>query len=169
MKVYVASPLAFASIAREYANRVRMTETMTVCSTWHDVVTEVVDPTDEGTRRSVLIDNLSDLNQADCALAIMSKGTPRAAHAEIGYALALGKPVIWLVGPNGEGESIFTAHALVTICRRHDEVLPALYRVAEDGVDGQSCRRVRTPSYPAANAFTLAGDIAAMQPRKMAR
>lgn len=128
--VYVASPLAFAFKAREWAEILRDSG-MHVSSRWHDVVLEgAVDPLDADTRRLVLTDNLQDLRKARCVLALMSHGTPRATIGEIAYALAFGIPVVWLAGPTGQNDNIFSSHLLVTYTRSGSNALSALLTMA---------------------------------------
>ncbi|HEY3234309.1 MAG TPA: hypothetical protein VGJ84_06315, partial [Polyangiaceae bacterium] len=43
----------------------------------------------------------------DVLVALTDQGTPRGTLIEIGIALGLGKPVVWVSGKNGEGRNIF--------------------------------------------------------------
>jgi nucleoside 2-deoxyribosyltransferase len=59
--------------------------------------------------------NSAELDDADLVVAWTAAGTPRATYSEIGYALARGKPVLWLQGPNGEGSNSYDTEALVRV------------------------------------------------------
>lgn len=113
ISTYVASALSEAHVARLLVRSISAAG-LRVVSRWHDAVTPgQCDPTDPHTRWGVLTDNLADLRRADVVVAYTATGTPRATFAEIGYALCLALPVVWLIGPGGEGRCLFTAHPLV--------------------------------------------------------
>jgi hypothetical protein len=161
LNVYIACALAQAHHARDYATRLGMFESYQVVSAWHDLVTEKVDPTDAGTRREVLLNNLADLSRAHVVLALMDKGTPRATIGEAVWALAHSKPVVWLCGGDGTGRNVWDAHALVTLCDRHEQVLPALHRISMEMNESPSATRMRLPSSPpsdASGAFRAAAE-----------
>lgn len=143
VRVYIASALSQAPRAREYADHLKATGAFTICSGWHDTG-DTVDPSDEATRRDILVTNLADLARAQVVLALMAWGIPRGAHAEIGWSLAMGKPVVWFASGDGLGTSLFTAHPLVALVHSHAEVMPQLHRVACDIV----AARARLKSIP---------------------
>lgn len=87
-----------------------------IVSRWHDGQIRLVDPHDPAVRQQILRDNLSDLDAAGVVVALMDDGKPRATYAEIGYALAEGKMVLWLTRTPCESDSIaciFDAHRSV--------------------------------------------------------
>lgn len=131
LSAYLAAPLACATVDGEpqaLASTLRAAG-YAVTSRWHDmVVANEVDPTDDEKRKQILAMNLEDLDRADVVVALVDNPArePKATYGEITYALAKGKPVAWLHGPNGEGRNIFDAHALVRRCRSFQDVLGAL-------------------------------------------
>jgi hypothetical protein len=134
VSVYVAAPLAHFRFARGFANT--LTEAgFAISSSWHFAAFEddVADPTDAPTRADILAMNLSDLVRADVVVALTAQGTPRGTLCEIGWHLALCKPVVWLQGPEGQGGCIFDASPLVTIVRSESEIIDAV-RAATRGV-----------------------------------
>jgi len=116
MILYLAAPLSEARRA------CRIAELLAAhghdwCSRWHrDVVLSgaTADPgDDEAERARILAMNLEDIAKADALVVLLDRGTGRSTYAEIGYALALDKPVVWVSGPFGYGRSLFDAHPLV--------------------------------------------------------
>lgn len=123
--IYIAAPLAEAGMCCGVADACRL-QGGSVISTWHEVVYQAlqrsgVPSADPGRfetaeRRAILSVNIAELAACDTVLAITDRGLPRATFAEIGYALALGKRVVWLQGYHGAGANIFDAHPRVTKC-----------------------------------------------------
>jgi nucleoside 2-deoxyribosyltransferase len=115
VRIYVAAALGEAHVARLIAN-VLANHGYAVCSHWHGLclVSEVTDPR---ARRECLAENLADLTRCDVVVAWTAAGVPRATYGEIGYALALGKRVVWIQGERAEGACIFDADPGVVIVR----------------------------------------------------
>lgn len=89
-------------------------------SSWHSAVVAsgaTSDPDDERSRAEILSTNLADLHRADVVIALCDDGTPRATFCEIGFALAIGKRVVWVHGERGEGRNSYDAHPLVARVR----------------------------------------------------
>lgn len=120
--VYIAAPLGEARVAKMVAEELTQSG-VHVCSTWHATATGSVDPAAWGERVAVLAANLRDLEKADLVLALTAQGRPRATLSEIGYALALGREIVWLQGEAGEGGNIFDACESVTIAHTLDEAI----------------------------------------------
>lgn len=115
LRVYVAASREVAGYADKVA-KMLAERGIEVTSKWHTGQTKIVDPTDPDVRTTIVCDNLSDLQEADAVLAIMTEGSPKATYAEIGYALAEGHAVFWLGPSDGEPDPlacIFDAHPLV--------------------------------------------------------
>lgn len=134
MKIYLASPLSENDYARTWRDTL-VESGFLVVSTWHDLVTEhdARDPSDSDERASTLLRNLHELRSADVLLALMRSGIPRATNGEIGFAVALHKPVVWLAGPTSLNDNIFTAHALVQHTRSGSNALHLLMQMARGG------------------------------------
>ncbi len=134
MRVYVASALGLYGAASLWAQRIERAG-HTVVSSWHSTVYanapgyEPSDPGDEDIRVDILGTNLFDLHQADVVFALTPDASAKATYSEIGYALGLGKRVIWMHGHEGHGRNIFDCHALVTRTSDPDRVLPELRRI----------------------------------------
>ena len=131
MRVYVAAPLACASQARHWASLLR-DNCLGVTSRWHDLVLEddARDPSDDQERQEILTQNLADLSRANAVLALMQTGTPRATNCELGYALALSLPVVWLSGPTDLNTNLFSSHPMVSLTRSGSNALEILLRMA---------------------------------------
>lgn len=89
------------------------------------------DPTDKTTRRRAVTGNMAAVASSDLLVAWTVTGTPSATYAEIGAALALGKPVVWVQGPLGWGANIMDASPLVHVVLSADvtDILAAVDRV----------------------------------------
>ena len=114
MRVYVAAPLAQAVTAHAVGEMLRPEHE--AVSRWPGNVLELAadrDPSRIEDRCAVLRTNVVDLELADVVVALCHVGDGRATYAEIGYALALRLPVVWVQGGRGEGRNIFDAHDLV--------------------------------------------------------
>lgn len=66
-------------------------------------------------RAEQLAKNLSDIEQATVIVALVDLGQPRTTFADVGYGLALGKPVIWVKGQLPSQQCLFDAHASVRV------------------------------------------------------
>lgn len=113
--VYLASPLSQARACCDLAEDLLDLQIVT-CSQWHAAVVAaaaVRDPESDQTRRELLTLNLADIERADALVALVHIGEPRATLGEIGYALALRKPVVW-VSHGWRGRNLLDAHVGVT-------------------------------------------------------
>lgn len=115
LNVYMAASRDCAGEADEVAKKLREMG-VTVVSRWHDGQTKLVDPHDPNVRNKILAENLKDLRECFAVVALMRGGAPKATYAEIGWALAEGRQILW-VGPEDGAEDplacIFDAHASV--------------------------------------------------------
>lgn len=116
LAVYVAAPLACVADAAMLAVDLRNAG-HSVVSRWHAATAASEDPPDEQDRRRILTASLVDLDACEVLVALTHRGTPRATFCEVAWALALGRPVVWVCGLNDEGRNIFDAHESVTSVR----------------------------------------------------
>jgi nucleoside 2-deoxyribosyltransferase len=129
--IYLAAPLSEVESVRDWADRLRMSG-FKVCSRWHDAVeVGATDPHSRERRSRILCDNLIDLQAADVVFANTCAGVPGATLGEIGWALAMETPVVWLQPPTRRADgvrhtNIFDAHDLVTIVTDSSTVLSAI-------------------------------------------
>jgi len=128
--IYIAAPLACFEHAASLAATLRA-HGYVITSRWHDEVTSgSSDPERDEERRAVLDYNLADLDAATVVVAHLAGVTderrPRATWAEVGYALAKGKRVIWCRGPSAHARMLFDAHELVTTVTSLERVLDAV-------------------------------------------
>ena len=131
--VYLAAALSCAPRMRDWA-QVLSDNGLAVCSRWHHTG-DRVDPHAPQVRCEILLANLSDLNRADIVFCDTTEGQPACTFVEIGYAIALGKRVVWRqpAGPRNDGvraRCIADAHPFVTIVASDSEAVLALLRVA---------------------------------------
>jgi hypothetical protein len=129
--VYVAAPFGEKARASRVADDIALSG-FAISSRWHYFAKNETDPTGEDDRLSVLSINIGDLERADLLFALTDIGTPRATIGEITWALRMGKPVIWIQGPNGEGRNLFDAHPLVRRATSLEGGLIELGRLAWD-------------------------------------
>lgn len=128
IRAYVASALSEVLTARSIARGLEAAGIGTT-STWADVVEDGdVDPTAHRDRSSILAQNLADLTRADVVVLWVATGTPRCAFVEAGFALALGKPIVLIHGPNREGTCLVDGHANVTAISSTSDVVEAVRR-----------------------------------------
>ena len=112
---YIAAPLGEwvrASIVAAHA----ASAGYDVASRWHDdaaVRAGAADPLDDATRARIAAANDADLARAHIVIVLTAWGSPRSTYVEAGIALALGRPVLWVIGPGGEGRCSHDAHPLV--------------------------------------------------------
>jgi len=115
MKVYVAAALASFARAQHFADRIAAAEHQIV-SRWHSSASVrggAPDPRADVERQVQLFPNVTDLERADILVVLADQGQPRATFVEAGYALGRGLPVVWVIGPNGEGRCLFDSHPAV--------------------------------------------------------
>lgn len=116
LRAYVAAPMDAVTYACRFAEQVNAIEGCMTCSSWHfDVANsgEISDPVDALTRQQILSKNLMQIGLSDVVVVLGSKGTPKATNSEAGYAVGIGKPIVWLVRRNNEGSNIFDSHPSV--------------------------------------------------------
>ena len=130
LRVYIAAPLSAARQACDYAAALSSAGWLVV-SRWHRIALssgDTIDPAGDTPRAAILAANIRDLESADMVFAYTAFGTPRATYCEIGWALALATPVVWLHADGGAGRNIFDAHELVY---RVTTIEDALTRITE--------------------------------------
>lgn len=108
--IYVASACRWRRVAAGIAQVVR--EEHTVTSSWLDGPEKSDDELDEGAKLRVLQQCLADVSRSDCLLVLAYLGEPRMTLVEAGFALAMGKPCVW-VHLAEVGKCIVTAHPKV--------------------------------------------------------
>lgn len=115
ISIYIAAPLGEAGRACEVARKMSGAN-FRVNSMWHWNVMDAqretgcaIEDSEGAARREDLEKNLADLRDADVVLVLLDRGRGRCTLVEIGYALALGKRVVWL----GE-RNLADAHPNVT-------------------------------------------------------
>lgn len=119
--VYVAGPLSAKDDVRVVVSTLRTVPNhlLEVVSRWHDVSDdELRDPSDLAERTRLNDMNLADIDRADVVVAWTMTGRPCATYAEIGYAAAKGKVVLWIQGPEFAGANLFDAHPMVMVLSR---------------------------------------------------
>ncbi len=138
MRLYLISPLANVASIRELASSLAQLGHH-ITSTWHDVVTpgSVDVESDEG-RRAAWKANVDDLRAADALIAFLPVGVPRASYCEIGYGLALGKPVVWCHSPRIGANRCIADSAEGVIRISSAEHMPAALAKIEAMVAGRS-------------------------------
>lgn len=124
IKVYLAAALSRAPYAEAVAAELR--EHFEVISGWHARTQGVrVDPRDDEERTRLCALNLAELVTADVLVALVADGQPRATYGEIGYALALCKPVVF-VHAGQVGRCILDAHSFVVKLDLHTQAIADL-------------------------------------------
>jgi len=127
MRVYLCAAWQRQAALRTCRDRL-VAAGVEVTSSWLDLTGPLPTTAEEG-RAAALLD-LGDLDRADEVLAFTELPSigylTGGRHVEVGYALALGKP-IWLVGPP---ENVFHHHPLVSHADRFETVLEAYVRRA---------------------------------------
>jgi nucleoside 2-deoxyribosyltransferase len=114
IRVYVAAPLDRVTKAKNIAVRLASAG-YTVVSRWHEIASQGDrDPLELDERRGLLLGNFEDLESAGLLVAYVAGGTPKCTWSEIGYALALKKPVVLGTAPGADGRNMVDAHPLVT-------------------------------------------------------
>jgi nucleoside 2-deoxyribosyltransferase len=105
-----------------------------VVTTWHRQRVAKY-PRSFDDREAALAINVAALDAADAIVMVAPDGTkPRSAFAELGYAIAKGKPVVWLAGRQQNTRCMFDAHDLVAIIDNADigrAIYPATAGVVE--------------------------------------
>lgn len=131
LHIYVAAPLDRVTKAKDIAARLARAG-HTVISTWHvQNIEGARDPLYPGTRRRLLLGNFAELESAHLVVAYVAGGTPKCTWSEIGYALALRKPVVLGTEPGAAGRNMIDAHPLVTTYTS-DELLEGTVNSALD-------------------------------------
>lgn len=128
MRLYLAASLSTVTAAKALAERLRL-DGHEVASTWHDVVLEGErDPLDVDERRDVAIGCLCEVTRADAVVALLTDEDcrPRGTFIEIGYALGLAIPIVWVGGQH----TVFDALPFVVHCDANMDHLPAALAAA---------------------------------------
>lgn len=154
--VYLAASLPRASHVETIAFALR--RAFTVVSGWHARSNGTKDPRDEEERASICALNLAELVQADVVVVMVEddRYEPRATFGEMGYALALCKPVV-VVHYSGTGRCILDSHPLVVrldLLTMGLEDLPRAIEIAAGLVETGD--RVTIPA-PATDAARMVG------------
>lgn len=109
-RIYIASAFGERTRAESYAVRLSALG-HEIVSRWHAPNTKVKDElliTDRE-RAKLLRANIADLGRADLVLVIGYAGTPRATWGEAAFAIALGKPVLF-VTRGARGRCLWDSH-----------------------------------------------------------
>jgi len=96
--IYLASALSEYAVIEERAQILRL-HNYEIVSNWHGIVAkqaEAIDPNDQSARFEIYKNNLTDINSAQILIADTRNGKPCATFSEIGYALGIKIPVIWI-------------------------------------------------------------------------
>lgn len=97
VRAYLASAYGNYGLVGEWAQD--LSRNLTIVSTWH-AIPFADDRTDEALTdeayREIGERNLEEIRACDVLIAFMATGSPEATYAEIGYALALGKRVVYV-------------------------------------------------------------------------
>ncbi len=116
-RIFIAAPRHQSIRAERFGELLKQTAGFSrqpvIVSRWH-AMENIVDPNADYARLAQLSQNLADIEQADVLVALTDIGIPRATLSEIGYALGRSKPVVWVVGCNGEGRNLFDSHSMVS-------------------------------------------------------
>lgn len=133
MRIYIASALSESAAARNWAVRISNERGLSIGSRWHDY-DAVGDPVSKDVRRAVFESNISDLRGCDALLLQTVTGAPSCAYVELGYALALGLPCVWLqpAGRRADGvrfSNISDASHSVMVVNHDADVIPELLRL----------------------------------------
>lgn len=158
LKIYLAAPLASAGLMKSVAEHFRIAG-WTVTSTWHDTADSPFDPNDESMRSDIWLTNRSDLNLANAVYLDTTHGTPRCALVELGIAIQAGKRICWMQRHDRSDRNMSDAESTLKVVTSWSAVLPTLHAFAMELAESPSATRLRTPSYPAADAFTNAAAI----------
>jgi hypothetical protein len=108
--IYIAAPLSEWPVANCIARDLRLAG-YRVVSTWHAAMAPgCSDPEHLRARQEALLDNVRELHRADIVIAWTASGTPKATIGEIVHHLTLGRPVVWIQGPDRKGANLWDAH-----------------------------------------------------------
>src|SRR5689334_19474121 len=106
--LYVAAPYAHKTDARNVAFTARAVG-FSIASTWHDQPNEDEDTLSEERRAAIVRVLVSELARADVLVALTAEGRPRSTLVEVGIAIGLGKPVVFLQD-GMRGRLLFDSH-----------------------------------------------------------
>jgi nucleoside 2-deoxyribosyltransferase len=130
IRVYVAAALCEWGQANQVARHLDGVLDVEVTSRWHFAQKpDAVDPAEHEERARILASNLGDLDAADVVIALMHASEPRCTIAEVGWALARGKAVVW-THFRRHGRNLMDSHpAVLRFCiteRGQDELAEAV-------------------------------------------
>lgn len=136
-RIYLAAALGEAPAMRALASRIRAAG-YEVVSTWHDDVKDgATDPHNEALRVVVLSVNLLQIHRAHLVLVDTPRGEPCATYGEIGYALGIDTPVLWLQplakrNDNVRYTNVFDVHPLVAVVHSEADAFSVLKSIDDD-------------------------------------
>lgn len=132
MKIYVAAPLARVLKARDIAQRLSALG-HAIVSRWHDrAAPGETDPLDPIARENLLMDNFAHIREASLVVAYLAAGEPRTTFGEIGFAYALGKPVVMALPPGqSPNRCLLDAHPLARVYTSDDLLEETVAKLAE--------------------------------------
>lgn len=124
IRVYLAAALARARHVEAIAAGLR--QHVEIVSGWHSRTNgSRRDPRDDEERTAICALNLAELVTADVVVVMVDDGEPRATYGELGYALALCKPVVF-VHAGQVGRCILDAHSFVVKLDLHTQAIADL-------------------------------------------
>lgn len=112
MKLYMAGPYGEALRVNAIGNELSVYGAHYILSTWH-VNPLPAEAVDDSVLAAGMWQDIAQLERCEVVVAVTSRGTPRATYSEIGWALARGKSVVWVHGPERAGTNVFAQHGLV--------------------------------------------------------
>lgn len=102
-----------------------------VVSSWQDVVYEgQTDPVLGKARQQIAMACCDEIDLADVVIVRVHEGAPRGTYFEAGYAIAKGKPVIWLTNVQHMGCPAFDSHPASIICQNEADLSLALAAIS---------------------------------------
>ena len=131
MRVYVAAPLARHEHAQAVARL--LSGKYEITSSWYDDDCSR-DPVGDAERCKCIVRDAHDIAVADVLVALCQEGMPRATYGEIGYALGLGRSVVWVHGPGEQGRNVWDSFPGVTRIELPADTLPVYVAVRVHGV-----------------------------------
>lgn len=130
MRLYLAGALATFPQIRTLAKLLEA-QGHRVVSSWQDAVYEgQSDPRNALARQKIALACCEEIDLADVTIVRVHEGSPRGAYFEAGYAIAKGKPVIWLTNEEHLGCPAFDAHPASIIVQSELELSLALAAIA---------------------------------------
>jgi nucleoside 2-deoxyribosyltransferase len=113
-RAYISAPSEHSSAAERFGSYLHTSIGVEIISTWHASADVEKYPKDAATRAECLTQDLSQIDRATVFVCLTCGGHPVTTLCELGYAVARGKPVVWVHGAKDES-ALFDAHANVTV------------------------------------------------------